>query len=200
MKKIELARYYDKNSNEVVVTIEDYQNMVKAKDKDKISDFIFERFYSRYVKPFSYEDGKYKREFKNGFSMMANFCLLIETLESFNNGWGDSDRRSRSAFINFFINDANFKELKNKGAEFYIHVRCGILHQGETTGGWKITRNSRKFFDEETNTINAFKFSDRIMKSLKDYKICLEREEWDSELWDNLRRKMRKIISNCATK
>ena len=198
--KIVLGRYFDKDGNEHVITINDYQNMVKEKNQDRIADFIYGRLHSRYINPFTNEDDVFIKYYKNGFSMMANFCLLIETLESFKNGWGDSDRRSSLAFKCFFSADPNFKELKNKGKQVYDNVRCGILHQGETTGGWKITRKSSKFYDEKTNTINAFQFSEKIEKSLDNYRKQLKIAEWDSELWDNFRRKMRKIISNCEVK
>ena len=129
--------------------------------------------------------------------MMANFCLLIETLESFIMGWENSDRKSKFAFKLFFSNDQNFIELKDKGSQVYKHVRCGILHQGETTGGWRISRQGVCFYDSKTNSIDASLFLAKIEASLADYKKKLIDEDWDSELWDNFRVKMRKIISNC---
>jgi len=128
---------------------------------------------------------------------MANCCLLIETLQSFKNGWGDSDRRSGKAFKDFFSTDNNFDDLKSKGAEIHKNVRCGILHQGETTGGWRINRYSGDLFNEKTKSLNAFKFAKLLEKSLSDYKEELKKEKWDSATWDNFRTKMRKIISNC---
>jgi len=199
---MELARYYDENGKFFTVTIKNYKNMLEQKNKEKIADFIYNRLYSRYIKPFEYQDEKkdnrktYQIHYKNGFSMMASYCLLIETLQSFKNGWGDSDRKSGQAFKEFFKDNEDFSTLKNKGKEIYSHVRCGILHQGETTGGWKIRRDGDEL--EKDKTINAVMFGKALEKALEDYRGKLQTEEWDSEIWDNFRTKMRKIIQNCT--
>ncbi len=90
---------------------------------------------------------------------MANCCLLIETLQSFKNGWGDTDGKSGLAYRQFFSTDTNFTELNQKGGEIHRHMRCGILHQGETTGGWKINRadNQELVQDKTIDSILFFK-------------------------------------------
>jgi hypothetical protein len=128
---------------------------------------------------------------------MASLCLLVETLQSFKNGWADSDRKSRKAFKQFFKDNIDFPELKDKGSEVYENIRCGILHQGETTGGWKIIRKGKEFYCGDTNTLDAVLFSERMKKSLHSYSEDLLKSEWDAEIWDNFRTKMRKVISNC---
>jgi len=45
---------------------------------------------------------------------MAIVCLLIETLQSFKKGRGDSNRKSGQAFKEFLLADKNFDELKTK--------------------------------------------------------------------------------------
>lgn len=195
---VELSRYFDDSqSKTVIITIDSYKKLVDNQNKDSIADFIYYRLYSRYLKPFSYKSEEFIENYKNGFSIMANCCLLIETLQSFKNGWGDSDRRSGKAFKDFFSTDKNFDDLKSKGVEIHKNVRCGILHQGETTGGWRINRSSKDLFNEKTKSLNAFKFAKLLEKSLSDYKEELKKEKWDSATWDNFRTKMRKIISNC---
>jgi hypothetical protein len=192
---IELARYFDKKGKKTIVTVTDYLEYVENQDKDSIADFIFNRLHSRYIKPFAYYDKSFKKEYKNGFSILANCCLLIECLQSFKNGWGDSVRKSERAFKQFFSDDKNFTELKSKGQEIYKNVRCGILHQGETCGGWTIDRGNKSLVDGRK--IHSVTFIDRLEKSLKDYRDKLKDEKWDSETWDNFRTKMRRIISNC---
>ncbi|MEH0153655.1 hypothetical protein V6R21_05875, partial [Limibacter armeniacum] len=78
------------------------------------------------------------------------------------------------------------------------HIRCGILHQGETTGGWMINRDPKKEL-LEAKTINATKFADELDKKLNSYKEELEKSDWDSEVWDNFRTKMRAVIKNCQS-
>ncbi len=70
---------------------------------------------------------------------MAISCLMIGALESFWQGWADARQRSREAFRSFFQRCAGqgleldiFTKLAD---DFYEGVRCGILHQAETTSG-----------------------------------------------------------------
>jgi len=194
---IELARWHDHKRGKITVTIEQYQNLLATQDRTKIADFIYHRLHSRYLKPFHFEHCQYKEEFKNGFSIMANCCLLIETLQSFKNGWGDSDKKSNLAFKQFFASELNFTALKEKAQDFYSNIRCGILHQGETTGGWRINRNGSNLFDRTNLIVDSIIFARELDVSLKKYSESLKTASWDSELWDNFRTKMRKIISNC---
>lgn len=200
MDNIELARFYDDEKNFLItITISDYNELISLKDRDGIANFIFNRLFSRYIKPYCFDNCEYKEKYKNGFSIMANLCLLIETLQSFKNGWGDSDRRSEKAFKQFLNNNTRFEELNQKASLIYKNVRCGLLHQGETTGGWKISREGTNFYDSDTNTLDAVIFAERMKMSLCDYRDDLKKSEWDSEIWDNFRTKMRKIIQNCRT-
>lgn len=194
---IELARWFDKDGNEAKVTIQQYLDYIVNQDRSKIADFIFQRLYSRYLKPFLFVDEKFRTQFKNGFSIMANCCLLIETLQSFKNGWGDSDRKSGQAFKQFFATESNFSIFKGREQEFYVNIRCGILHQGETTGGWTVNRSGTNIFDDKTLVVDSVAFAKELETSLKNYSCNLKSAKWDSELWDNFRTKMRKIISNC---
>jgi hypothetical protein len=196
-KTLELARWFDKDGVETKVTIQQYLDLVEAKDQTQIADFIFQRLQSRYLKPFLFDNIKFIKEFKNGFSIMANCCLLVETLQSFKNGWGDSDRKSGQAFKQFFTTETNFTAFKSKEQEFYVNVRCGILHQGETTGGWTVNRSGKNLFDDKNLVVDSVTFANELVTSLKNYSDNLKAAEWDSEVWDNFRTKMRKIISNC---
>ena len=186
--------YY--NPNRKNITVKKYKKLLEEKNKKEIANFIYNRLYSRYIKPFEFEDETYKKEYKNGFSMMANACLLIETLQSFKEGIGDSNRHSGDLFEHFFKDNKNFMEFKiTKNFNFYKKVRCAILHQGETTDGWKINRKKNTSLLQDKN-INVNKFMKELEKSLRAYRICLKYEEWDSEIWDNFRTKMRQIIKN----
>jgi hypothetical protein len=192
---VELLRCVDVNGKTHVVKVVDYERYIDNQDKELIASFIFNRLHSRYLKPYLFVDRVYKEQYKNGFAIMASCCLLIETLQSFRNGWGDSDRKSAQAFRDFFSSDKNFTELKTKGQDFYENVRCGILHQGETCRGWTIDRGSKALIDGKK--IHSVTFLRRLEKSLQDYCDQLIMSKWDSEVWDNLRTKMRKVVLNC---
>lgn len=199
MDNTELARFYDDDKNIHIFTVSDYHNLIDSKDKNGISYFIFNRLYSRYIKPYCFNNPEYKEYFKNGFSIMANLCLLVEALQSFKHGWGDSAGKSGEAFNGFFNNNKHFKEFNQKGSEIYKNIRCGILHQGETTGGWKITRKGSELYDSKTNTIDAVLFTQKMINALSDYRDDLVNSEWDSEIWNNFRLKMKSVVLNCIS-
>ena len=95
--QILLWDYSDKKDH---VRISTYEKWSDGQRIDKIADFIYERHYRRYLKPFEFSDQTYRKEYKNGFAIMANCCLLIETIESFYRGWAKS--RNELNFLKFF--------------------------------------------------------------------------------------------------
>jgi hypothetical protein len=115
-------------------TVHDYEVARNKQDHDRIAEAIRSRFTDRYVRPVA--DPKHR----HGFTMMAISCLMIEAIESFQRGWKTSDGHSCDAFCSFLDRAEPLKVFRGYGREFYENVRCGILHQGETTGGWKVVR------------------------------------------------------------
>lgn len=78
---------------------------------------------------------------------------------------------------------------------FYKHIRCGILHQGEITGGWKITREQDKpLLDKKNKVINATQFMETLNRSLENYKKELEKADWNDEIWKKAKNKLKYII------
>ena len=167
--------------------------MEKNKDAKGIAAFVRQRFCERYVKPFA------TNKQKSGFIMMASACLMIEALESFWQGWHKSPN-SALAFCQFFDRNGRFSSLRGFSQEFYAHIRCGIMHQGETTGGWHIRRDLSTLFDSATKTIDATRFLKEMEGSLFDYCACLDGAAWDSEQWWNLRKKMKNVCANIQPK
>ena len=197
MKNFDHILLYDSSDEKNHVRISTYEKWRDKKKKIKIADFIYERHYSRYIKPFEYDDEIYKKDYKNGFAIMANCCLLIETIESFRRGWAQS--RNELNFLKFFTREKEFKEFATDDipTQFYKHIRCGILHQGETTGGWSINRNSSNLLDKSKPEINAVLFSERLKKALEGYRDELKVNEWETQIWKNAREKMKSILKNC---
>jgi hypothetical protein len=195
-----LATISDKAGNNVRdVSIQDYEKMLAGKEKKEIAEMIYHRFYGRYLKPFLFDSKRYRKHYKHGFSMMASACLLIETLKSFENGWEETprDKYGDQVFDSFFKRELAFKELAKK--KFYKNVRCGLLHQGETTGKFTIERGepTEPIFNSRDTSINANRFFVEMERSLVAYTERLVTEEWDSTIWDKFRQKMCFIISHC---
>lgn len=184
--------------------VSDYKNLIKKLDaaqplndgefKAEIAKFFVERFAERYITPIN-AAGKKK---KHGFCTMAVSCLMIEALESFWNGWRDTNERNKGklAFCQFFQRTPALSDFWGMVPEFYKHVRCGILHQAETTGGWTINRNG-SLFDKNRLSIDATKFHRVIEASLLAHAMLLKTEDRNSERWEKFRKKMEYVCDNC---
>jgi hypothetical protein len=173
-------------------TVAQYEAACRAKDKDTISCALHRRFMERYINPVT-EAGQ-----KHGFTMMAISCLMIESLESFRRGWKNSNNKSEAAFCYFFSTNDSFREFRNHCEQFYKNVRYGILHQAETTGGWRIRRDG-PLFDSASLIINAQCFLDNLCIVLNDFcgRLKSAECEWDSPEWQNVRKKMSALCENC---
>jgi len=169
-------------------TVVRYLSLQAVQDRDAIADFIVERYEERYLDPIDADPAK-----KNGFTIMAVGCLMIESLESFRRGWKDTRNRSELAFCSFFSHWDQFVEFRPVSGEFYRHVRCGILHQAETTGGWRIIRSGPI---RNHTTVNATKFSRSLRNVLRSYSSSLREENWESEAWRCFRKKMGALCHN----
>jgi len=172
-------------------TVRDYKAARDGKHRVRIAEGVRRRFTERYILPAA--DGPNR----HGFTMMAISCLMIEAFVSLQKGWKNSDGRSAEAFSSFF-NDADlFRGFSGHEKQFYKNVRCGILHQAEATGGWKILRKG-PLFDSGTNTVNAVRFMNTLQKVLNDFCDGLKAAPWDGAQWRSVCLKMDTICDNCT--
>jgi hypothetical protein len=176
-------------------TVEQYKKLEAAQNKGEIAKFFVERFTERYITPINLA----RKKQKHGFCTMAVSCLMIEALESFWCGWPHTKDRSALAFCQFFSRCPRFHAFLGHAPDFYRHVRCGILHQAETTGGWTIHRGkgSPMLFDPNGPAIDATKFHKAVSEEITDHANLLKSEDWNSERWRNFRKKMAAVCKNC---
>lgn len=129
--------------------------------------FFEERIRTRYLNPIK---SLLDMDLNNGegFAVVNLQCSLIETIESFINGWiyhNDKDSNTKTGwylrkietknqvkiqlkpviflknediFISFFKKRESIFGLDVEGLDFYKSVRCGLLHETQTKNGWKI--------------------------------------------------------------
>lgn len=201
-KSIELAKG---------ITIENYLDWKQEREQTKIAEMVYQRFFERYIKPYSYSSSDFESNYKNGFAMMGSACLMIETYMAFRKGVKDTESIGRICFCEFLNSEPEFAVFKderknNEGhflkealpSKFYYNIRCGILHQGETNEGWTITRESgSKMFDESELQINAYLFMKNLDRVLRRYKSNLISANWEGDLWEKFRDKLDFIITNC---
>ena len=177
--------------------VTEYDDDCNQENVERLADFIYGRFYERYLQPFE----KMNLDIKNGFSIMAIACLMIETLENFWRGSKETPRgRGNEYFESFFSRCSHSNNYLSvfQGLKFYKYIRCGILHQAETKGGWKVRRDG-PLLKEETKTINATKFLGQLNEYLKWYREELKKRDFKTdEIWKNFRKKMKAIKKNCG--
>jgi hypothetical protein len=177
------------------IRVKQYRKMEDEQDRPGLSKFVYERFTERYIAPLK---AVAKGE-ENGFLMMAACCLCVEGLTAFREGWCTTSGLSERAFMLFFKQEDRFAVFRNREHEFWKHVRCGILHQSETVGGWRLnfSRPLEDLFIPQPPTVNCFKFLDALEATLADYRDCLAATPWNHELWRHFRRKMAATIKDC---
>lgn len=173
--------------------ISDYFRMEKQQNRQGIVALIRLRLTERYVDPVEYSTAKH------GFASMALACLLIETIQSFREGLGDTKGRSKEMFLIFLKHEPGFAIFANIADSFFKDVRCGLLHQGETRNGWTVMRRG-PLFDPTENQVNATLFLRAVHNALVAYCGELERAAWEGEQWEKCRAKMAAIIANCEAK
>lgn len=169
------------------VTIGSYRSLVASGDRRLLSAFVRERFDERYFDPINNSTSKH------GFTSLAVACVVIETLESFYQGLADTKGKSRRMFKSFFSRDTPLKVFGGDDDWFYSNIRCGILHQAETRGGWRILRKG-DLLDINSRTINATKFLHELRATVG---IYADQLEYDETLWGMFKAKMESICKNC---
>lgn len=177
------------------VTVGQLQSWITNKSdssKESIVKLIEHRFENRYL--------KHVKSIDSGFLMMAVSCFLIETIQSFREGEINTNGKSQNMFRNFFFNDKElFPGFHEIADDFYKNIRCGILHQAETTNAWRILRKG-KFLDTSQFSINANHFTQGLDGSVKKYVHELTMSDFDTTIWNNAFAKLNDICENCKRK
>ncbi len=177
------------------VRLAKYLDMQTKQDREGIADFVFHRFRERYLIPL--QNVLVGEE--NGFLMMAASCLLIEGLTAFRGGWKSTKGKSERAFNLFLAREEGFSALRGFERDFWLGVRCGILHRGETGNGWRLdfTHPAAPLVDKRSKRINCQLFLARLEESLENYRAELLNSSWEDAIWKNLREKMQGTIEDC---
>lgn len=174
-----------------------------VQDWEDAFSFFNDRITTRYLNPIK-EILEMNQSTGEGFAAVNLQCSLIETIESFYNGWiyeysGDRkksnyrkpnggliDIDNRGIFISFFNNREPFVGLIN-GSDFYQNIRCGLLHETQTKYGWVIKKkhlNENIFFEniDEEKIIYRNNFQKAIEVVIEKYKRAVVDKEAFGEL------------------
>lgn len=169
------------------ITVARYRELEAANNRVACGRFIVERFHERYFAPALHA------ETRHGFTLMAIGCLVIEALECFYQGKEHSKGRSEAMFKSFFERKTGLEGFGAEANWFFRDIRCAILHQAETTSGWRV-RRAGKLLDMQARSINAYFFVLHLQKAVTSYARQLET---DDKLWQNFCKKMAAVCRNC---
>lgn len=123
--------------------------------KSAYDEFYQRRIETRYLKPMAAIEAIDADE-GEGFAIAALFCSLIEFLETCEQGHNYKHKadpnltptkfeyrssQGRGYFESFLRDREPFKTRFPSGliGSFYTDVRCGLLHEARTQGGWVVT-------------------------------------------------------------
>jgi hypothetical protein len=116
----------------------------------------------------------------SGFAVLAIDCAVVETLEQFRRGAKETPRRMGLQFFKTFLTKTRFGNHFTEATAqlFYETVRCGILHQAETTADSIVKKKSATFVVKQSTTgngitINARRFHEELEAALADYVSAL---------------------------
>lgn len=169
------------------VTVAQYLLIEASNDRVAAGRFIKQRFEERYFAPLL--DGD--KHSRHGFSMMAVACLTIEALQAFRFGLSTTRNKSAQMFAAFFSQHSAFSDFSD-GNWFYENIRCGLLHEAEARGGWRIVR-SGPLVDRTGRVVNATRFLREVRTAVDKYASQLQNDE----CWSLFRKKMRQVVRNC---
>lgn len=127
-----------------------------------------------------------------GFAIMSIYCSLIEFLETTIQGLNFQYKKkkdlldfeygnghSKSLFTSFLTKRKPFLLTEEIAASFYENVRCGLLHEAQTTNGWIIRVDTVSLITQknENYILNRSLFSRKIKQFLLIYKANLIKNE-----------------------
>jgi len=173
------------------LTIQDWKNLNKILVNTKNDNwgnafnFFEERIKTRYLTPIN-AILKLDLNTGEGFAVVNLQCSLIETIESFYNGWCfdkvpnfymDSNctkikLNGPQIFESFFSNRLHFNRFQINGKDFYNSVRCGLLHETQTKNGWKIKVGENLVYEEKDSEKIIYReaFQHAIEEQILEYK------------------------------
>lgn len=207
------------------ITIKDWEELKMKLDPennnlwDMAYKLFFDRIRERYLNPIN-AILNLKQNTGEGFSAVNLQCSLIETIESFYNGWisdkskyyhrnledlakypnaegKKEDVSGKFIFKKFFLKRTD-QLHQIDGDDFYLHVRCALLHEVQTKNNWVIRCNNEKpfYYEEEgMKVINRNKFQKELERVIEKYKEELLTGEDKIELRKNFICKFENICS-----
>lgn len=148
-------------SNFTVARYHELRQRLAANDHDEdawteLLDALERRVQERFLRPIEQLAGTRQPNASTvvpGFAILALDCLLIDTIQSFREGRVTTGDASPAHSFKTFLSAPSFAVFSRRDRDDFFHyVRNGILHNGETRGGWKIRIDTRTMLERDPAT------------------------------------------------
>lgn len=148
--------------------------------QEAYDEFYKKRIDTRYLDPIRAIDD---RQCGEGFAITALICTLFEFLETCEQGKNfrmqgkgealaehEYSQRDAHTYFEAFLEQTPFRgEFPTKLIKsFYKDVRCGLLHEARTKGGWLISSNCSPRLVEEVGPSKTL-YRRRLVELLNEY-------------------------------
>ncbi|MEW9614406.1 hypothetical protein AB3G45_11325 [Shinella sp. S4-D37] len=169
-------------------------------------EFFLARLESRYFSPIRTLE-KNPAHLGEGFAIVAILCSLVEFLESTFQGKTYRYKRKKDPalteheygesgkiFAAFLVNRTPFKSVFDQplAEDFYANVRCGLLHEARSKGGWLI--RTGKDTDPMIDAARKIIFRKSLQKGFDDLlKYYRAQLLTDNALQDAFKRRMNSL-------
>lgn len=189
--------------------------LVRTRNKRMLIKFMRDRFQERYFEPIRSLRRAAGKKKHYGFAMMSLCSLLVEALQCYRNGLPFTDkgrlkklgdrklypkvpkryyvrkpeyRNGLEVFRCFFCDNHEFFPRVD-GDTFYRHIRNGLLHQAQTTGGWRIKTKQGVLWNPDSQILDRDKFASQLEKCFTAYLEELGRAKRNQRIFENVVRK-----------
>lgn len=116
----------------------------------------------------------------SGFAVLAIDCAVVEALEQFRTGAKETPPRNGGKLFQAFLTETRMEKhfTPEMAKLFYKTIRCGILHQAETTEDTLVKKNAKQFVVQRSSSgkglvINAARFHDELNAAFEEYAEAL---------------------------
>jgi len=172
-----------------------------GKDWDEAVAIFDRRVRTRYLDPVDLllrSEAERENRWLFGFTILAIDCLLVETLQAFRMGLTNTRKRSKDMFRRFLTERPRFSQhfkAPQDAEAFWEHVRCGILHQAEVRGGWRVWAVGPLITPLDKGfRVNRTAFHESLAAEFEDYKAELK-DPHSTVLRANMRTKMEYVCT-----
>lgn len=149
-------------------TFADVHTIVAEKSSVKLAAFVGLRLTERYGEPALRQD-------IDVFSRLALECLLIEAIQGWRQGLASNRGREAELFQNYLGSAYGMNPFE--ADSFYAGVRCGILHQGETTKQWRVELSGTPI-DPLGRTVDVRALARDLMAAIHDLQHWISLRPW----------------------